>query len=368
MIRVAFVLPSFAGGGAERVILTFLRELDRGRFEPAAIVFDAAGPLVDFVPSDVQVHALERPRLRHALPALIRALRRLDPAVIVSTLGYVNLALLAARPLMPRAARLVLREANLPDKSLSTVPHKRLMRAAYRVLYPRADVILCPAQAVADSLAADFGVPAHRLRVLHNPVDEATLRAAAAPPWREPGPGPRFVAAGRLTRQKGHDRLLDMMAELPGEARLTILGDGPEGAALEAQAARLGLADRVTFAGFDRSPWCRYAGADAFLLPSRWEGMPNAALEALACGTCVIATPEAGGIGEVAALAPAGAVSIAPAGPAYVAAMRAVAADPVAASRPSLLPRRFELASAVRAFESVLEGASTVGAADRLAA
>ena len=354
-IRVAFVLPSFAGGGAERVILTFLRRLDRARFDPAMIVFDARGPLADLVPGDVAVHDLAQPRLRHAMPSLIRLLRRLDPLLIVSTLGYVNLALLAARPLLPRRARLIVREANLPAQSLSTVPHPGLMRAAYRLLYPRADAIICGAQVVADSLTSDFGARPQQLRLLFNPVDEAALRMAATTPQREPGPGLRFVAAGRLTVQKGFDRLLDMMAGLAPETRLTILGDGPDRAALEARAAGLGLGARVSFAGFDWSPWARYAGADAFLLPSRWEGMPNAALEALAVGTRVIGCPEAGGIGEIAALAPAGAVTIATAGPAFVAALHAAAVDAPATIRPSLLPRQFQIAPAARAFEALLE-------------
>jgi glycosyltransferase involved in cell wall biosynthesis len=368
MIRAAFILPSFAGGGAERVLLTFLRALDRTRYEPVIVAFDAAGPLVGLVPDDVTAHDLAQPRLRHAMPSLIRLLRRLDPAVIISTLGYVNLALLAARPLLPRRVRLIVREANLPAQSLSTVSHPGLMRAAYRLLYPGADAILCPSRAVADSLTRDFGVRARQLRLLYNPVDEAGVRVAAVTPRRAPGPGRRFVAAGRMTVQKGFDRLLDMMAEAPPDAHLTILGDGPDRPSLEARAARLGLAGRIDFAGFERSPWPRYAGADAFLLPSRWEGMPNAALEALACGTRVVGCPEAGGIGEIATLAAAGAVTIAPTGPAFVAALCAVTVDPPAALRPSLLPPQFQLATAARAFEAVLDATAPIDMPARRAA
>src|SRR5690606_340618 len=158
----------------------------------------------------------------------------------------------------------------------------------------------------------------------------------------EPGDGPRFVAAGRLTHQKGFDRLLDMMAATDSASRLTILGEGPELENLRAQAQRLGLGARVAFVGFEPSPWPRYAGADAFLLPSRWEGMPNAALEALACGTPVIATPESGGIGEIAALATPGAVTTAEAGTPFVELLRAVAPRP-AAQHPSLLPAEFRV-------------------------
>ena len=113
----------------------------------------------------------------------------------------------------------------------------------------------------------------------------------------------------------------------------------------------------MTFAGFDPQPAPWVAGADALLLPSRWEGLPNVALEALACGTPVIATPEAGGIHEIAELAGPDAVRIAPMGPDFVSAMTAVPRNDKGCLRPSLLPGEFHLTSVVAAFERLLEAA-----------
>ena len=342
MRRVVFVLPSFAGGGAERVILTLLGVLDRTRVAPLLIVLDARGPLAALRPSHVPLIDLARPRLRRAVPALVRALRRERPEVIVSTLGHVNIALLALRPLLRGRPRLILREANRPEVSIMAAPCPAAMRLAYRRLYPRADAVLCNAGTTAAGLRSATGVLAERLVLLPNPVDVARVRGHAASPLRDPGAGARFVASGRLTHQKGFDRLIEMMSALPSDAVLTILGAGPDESALCAQVAALGLRSRVRFAGFEPSPFAHYAGADAFLLPSRWEGQANAALEALALGTRVIATPEAGGIAEMAVAAPPGAVTIADAGEPFIAALRAVAPDPVPAPRPSLLPPGYE--------------------------
>ena len=350
--KIAFVLPSFAGGGAERVILNLIAALDRARFAPHLVVLDAKGPLRAALPADVSVIDLGTPRLRGAVPALVRAFRRMQPREIVSSLGYVNLALLASRRLLP--GRLLLREANLPSLSLPNAPYPGLTAFGYRRLYRHADSVICTSRRMADEFAGDFGVDRARLHLLANPVDEAALRENAARPMREPGPGVRFVAAGRLTRQKGFDRLLDMLARTPETTHLTILGDGPDAASLRESARHLGIEERVAFAGFEPNPWPRYAGADAFLLPSRWEGMPNAALEALACGTKVIATPESGGIAELAEAAPAGSVTLAGAGVEFERAMGAVAIDPVEKARASLLPERFRLGNAARAFEALL--------------
>ena len=176
---VAFVLPSFAGGGAERVVLTLAAHLDRDRFLPTVVVLDGRGPLKQAVPARLEVHDLGRSRLRWAVPRLARVLRRLRPAAIVSTLGHLNLAVLALRPILPPGTRILAREANTPAQSLATVPRPALFRAAYRRLYPGADAVICPSRRIADEMVRDFSVPAGRVRVLPNPVDVDGIRAAA---------------------------------------------------------------------------------------------------------------------------------------------------------------------------------------------
>lgn len=351
---VMFVLPSFAGGGAERVMAQLAARLDPARFAPTLLTMAAEGPVGRHIPDTLRIIDLKRPRLRAALPALIATIRRERPDVVVSTFGYVNLALLVARRLLPSGTRLIIRDANMPSLSLPQVRFGRLMRLGYRTLYRHAHRVVCTSRLMAEDFIRNFRVPGDRITIVPNPVDTIGIRKAAMPPLRLDGKGQRFVAAGRLTRQKGFDRLLDAMARMPETARLTLLGDGPQREALKEAALRLDIADRIEMMGYTSDPWPHYAGADAFLLPSRWEGMPNAALEALACGTLVIATPEAGAIGEVAAAAPAGAVSIAEAGNDFEAAMLAVRPRPVAKPRKSLLPSEFEIDRVVVQFEDLL--------------
>jgi glycosyltransferase involved in cell wall biosynthesis len=358
--RVAFVLPSFAGGGAERVALNLAGALDRARFAPVVIALNGEGPLAAAVPPGLPVEILGRARLRQALPALIVALRRLRPSVVVSTFGYVSLGLLASRSALPRGTRLVVREANLPSLSLPNAPHPRLTRVAYRLLYRRAEMVLCSSERMAAEFATRFSVAPEKLHILPNPVDEAAIRANASPPIRAPGEGPRFVAAGRLTRQKGFDRLIEWLAELP-DAHLTLLGAGSDEAALRAAASRSGLESRVNFTGHVANPWAYMAGADALVVPSRWEGLPNVSLEALSCGTPVIATTESGGIAEIAHAAPPGAVTVTAAGAPFVAAMRAVTPSPRERLRPSLLPPAYRLDDVAARFAELLACAASPG-------
>jgi glycosyltransferase involved in cell wall biosynthesis len=354
LLRAAFVLPDFDGGGSQRVALNLLRGLPRDRFAPEVVVLSAAGPLAGSLAADVPVLELGPPKLRQAAPRLAATLRERRPDVIFSTFGHINVVLLAMRPLLGFRPRLVIREGNTPSESLPRLRFGRALGCGYRAFYRLADCVICQSRRIARELHERFGVPEARLVRLANPVEVETIRARAEPVRREPGAGARFVSAGRLTHQKGFDRLLEMFSALPRTARLLILGEGEDGEALRSRAERLRVADRVGFPGFAENPWPLFAGADAFLLPSRWEGMPNAALEALACGTPVIASAGAGGFDEVAEEATGGAAAVAAPGPDFIAAMLRAPERPAARLRPSLLPERFSSSRVLDEFSRCL--------------
>jgi len=205
-----------------------------------------------------------------------------------------------AEPLLPRKTRLLARESCVPSLAIAHGRAPALMRLLYRLLYPRFERIVCQSADMRDDLAANFGLEPSRLAVIHNPVDGTRLRElAASGPGPSPG-GKRILAVGRLTRQKGFDLLLRALARLDDPAaRLTILGEGPERGALVAQAARLGLAERVELPGFQPNPWSAMAQANVFALSSRYEGFPNALLEAQALGTPAVALACPGGPNEI---------------------------------------------------------------------
>lgn len=354
--EVLAVLPAFNGGGAERVLLNLTSGLRDRDHKVGLLVFAGGGPFAHLASPNIALHCIGTGSLRNSLLLMARTIWALRPRVVLSTFGYVNLGLLAIKPLLPRETEVWVREANLPSISLPNNRYRHLMRLGYWLLYRWADRVICSSVRMRDELVCDFGVEPARVRVLPNPVDEDAIRRSAGPVVESQRAERRFVAAGRLTHQKGFDLLLEMFA-LPefGDARLSILGDGPMSAELARRAFCLGITDRVCFTGFAANPWHYFAGADAFLLPSRWEGMPNAVLEALACGVPVIATPESGGIAEIAAVAPPGAVTVVAAGQPFVEAMRRVVPRDSSLLRPSLLPPRYRLESVLDSFEQWLD-------------
>lgn len=301
--KLLFLIPTLTGGGAERVVVTLLQHLDRSRFELALAVVDTRDAAFrDEVPADVEFIDLGCRRVRHALPKLVRLLWRRRPDVVMSTLGHLNLALAMVRPLLPGSTRYVARETTVVSNGIAGYSRPQLWAWAYRRFYGRLDRVVCQSLGMRDDLVQNFGLEAKRTVIIHNPVDRRRIAAALADAGQTTTPPGllRVVAAGRLSAEKGFDLLLDALAlSRRRDLHLTILGEGPLRAELNARAEALGIAERVHFAGFVRNPYPTLSAADLFVLSSRYEGFPNVVLEALACGTPVVATPAPGGVREI---------------------------------------------------------------------
>ncbi len=298
-IQTLFLAPSLVAGGSERVAVTLANNLDRTRFNPVLALVGAHGELLQNVAPDVKIVDLGCSRTRYAafkLPALVR---REQPDLVFSLLGHLNLLLALLRPALPSRPIYVARESNTVSANLPHTPWPRLFGWLYRRCYPGFDAVVCQSKFMRDDLFENFDVPDDILQVIHNPVDTVRIKTLAAEPARVVR-APFILAVGSLTRQKGLDVLLQAFAALAqSDVQLYIAGQGLELQSLQAMAQSLGVAGRTGFLGFVRNPYALMARARLLALPSRYEGLPNVALEALACGTPVVAADSPGGVREI---------------------------------------------------------------------
>jgi glycosyltransferase involved in cell wall biosynthesis len=162
-----------------------------------------------------------------------------------------------------------------------------------------ADRFVCVSQSVAE-FCRHRGFASEKLLVIPNGVDVTRWQASHKPDVNPLGIAERrrgILFVGRLDKQKGLDRFF---CELPGifqalpEHDFILVGDGPQRAALQGLADRLGLTSRVHLLGWQADVTPFIASADILVLPSRWEGMPNVVLEAMAAGKPVVATQAEG--------------------------------------------------------------------------
>jgi glycosyltransferase involved in cell wall biosynthesis len=305
--RIAFFLQDLTGGGAERVMLTLAGGFaDRGH-DVDLVLVRAAGDLLSDVPSNVRTVTLGTRRTVYSIPRLTRYLRKERPAALLSALVHVNIAAILAARLSGRRPRVVVTEHNqlARNAALARSPAVRLAHRAVASIYPFADEIVAVSDGVADSLTSYSGLPGRRVRVIHNPVVTPTLhrKARAAPPhpWFADGQPPVILGVGRLTAQKDFVNLLRAFAILRQrrQAKLVILGEGADRTMLLDLVEQLGLAEDVDLPGFTPNPYAYMSRAAVFVLSSAWEGLPTVLIEAMACGTPVVATDCPSGPAEI---------------------------------------------------------------------
>lgn len=386
------------GGGAANATANMARELAVQGVE-VTVLTAAFGtlPRRETTPAGVRIHRIPSLRRRAdrssvvemlaflalSLPAAVRLARAWRPDATIAFFGVPGGPagwLLKALLGVPYVVSL--RGGDVPGFQYDGIAlFHRLAGPMIGFLWRRAAAVVANSDGLAD-LARRFA-PDVPVTVVANGVDATLFRPVDSPSpprgegWGEgetpatgfPGAPLRLLVVGRLVRQKGVDLILEAMARTSIPLDLTVVGDGGARAALEAQAAALGLQTRVRFAGWlERTALPdAYRAADLFVFPSRDEGMPNVVLEAMASGLPVAATDIAGNRdlvvdGETGFLLPVDDVA------ALAAALERLAADPDLRRRMGAAGRaraveRFSWAAVATAYRALALGVDRVAAA-----
>ncbi|OQW47079.1 MAG: hypothetical protein A4S16_09665 [Proteobacteria bacterium SG_bin6] len=319
-LRIVTCLHSFDPGGAERVAFRLnARWAELGL--PARVIVGrsggsargaAEGAPVELIPGYTGGSALWW--MVRKLPAI---LRRERPDVLFcagntyTSVGVAMKLLLGGDcpPVVAKVSNDLVRRDMPP---LLRFAYRRWCWLQGRLL----DRFVAMSPAMVDEVAEAMGVPRDRIDVVHDPVlrgEELAELAVLPRPAPCPNGGRRYLAIGRLMPQKNFALLLEAFAAMAGPAdRLTILGEGPDRPALEAQMAALGIADRVAMPGHvsNLKPWL--AESDVFVMSSLFEGVPAVIIEVLAAGLSIVATdcsvsmPDLLGHGAFGSLVPVG--------------------------------------------------------------
>jgi glycosyltransferase involved in cell wall biosynthesis len=284
------VLSGLGAGGAERVaseMLNFWAESGRevGLLTLAQLELDhyTLDPRVTRIGLDI---IWPSRNIWHGLISNFRRMRMIRaaildyaPGAVISFIDRTNIMVLAAL----LGTRIPVTISERVDPCQHTIDWIR--RGARRCLYPFAKVLVVQTDSVAP-WGRRVMLAKRKVAVIENPVTELPEPSAfSSRPHNA-------VAIGRLTRQKGFDLLIQAFAASRMRAagwHLNIVGEGPERNALENLISSLGMTEEVTLVGVVDKPWAWLDRARAFVLPSRYEGFPNALLEAMSMGCASVA-------------------------------------------------------------------------------
>lgn len=286
-MKILCFLPDLGGGGAQRTMINLAAAFCQVGHAVTLGAAQPDGPAQAWIGPAMRTVPVGRGQLRNALFPLADLIRTERPDIVLSSVLDANLVAVAARALAghPRP-KLVVRETN-SHRARGDIG--TLRRWLTRFAYPRADAVVALSEGVRAELIEDCGLSAASVVTIHNPVEVDALAAEARQSLAVPGrkDGPWIVGVGRLTRQKGFDRLIRAVAQMQRpEVRLVLVGEGPDREALAVQARDLGVT--LLMPGFVRQPMHWLAHADLFVLSSRWEGFGHVIVEAMAAGAPVV--------------------------------------------------------------------------------
>ncbi len=298
-VPIALVITDLDVGGAERALVALASRLDRDRWRPSVVCLGPEGRLAEPLRAagiEPVCLGVKPNRPDRAVRALARALRLARPRLVQSFLFHANIATrLAAAPWAGRPW--VLNGLRVAEQR----PGKRWHLVLDRLSAGLSAGSVCVSQGVLRFTRDVAGVDPERLTVIPNGIDPAAVDQVEPLPRGSIGLPPDGFCAlfvGRLDVQKGLPTLIDAAERVGAERpdwRLVLVGDGPERPWLEKRiAGNPALVEHVRWLGRRDDVPALLKTADALVLPSLFEGMPNVVLEAMAARRAVVATAVEG--------------------------------------------------------------------------
>jgi len=306
MKNLFLVIPTIRqGGGAARVMLNLLNNLDRLKYKITLVVNVLETENMPILPIDVEIIELGFKKSRFAILSFCRVVYREKPDVVFSTMGHLNILIAAFRWALPARTTFIARETNTVSVKNKHTPYPRLFDLMYRLFYNNFDKIVAQSNFMKMDLVDNYETQKDKIVVINNPIDTKSIdQNIVNSSGRETNivrdtTTLNLIAVGRLSHQKGYDLLCQVLALLDINFHLDIYGTGPDLAQLVDIVKDLGLTNKVSFMGYTENPYEKIVRSDLLLLSSRYEGFPNVVLEANYCGVPVVGFDSPGGTAEI---------------------------------------------------------------------
>lgn len=299
-MKVWLLLSRLGHGGLERVQLNIAKAMHAEGIDVSIVAGQVIANVEQELPSTLPVIELAKAGPRYFPAALVRSLRRMKPDVVFTTSNDVACLLLTLRLLFFRDMRVIATQhlsVSAPRRSARGLRRAKLelIRIAMRLLLPTAERVVAVSEGVAQDIKQELSPQSVNAHVIYNPIVtpdfDARMGRAQTWPWADRDL-PTIIFVGRLAPVKRLDLLLDSFQSLSRitPSRLLIVGTGPLQNEIEQRIQREGLDAYCKLTGFIENPLPLVSASSVLVLSSDYEGFGNVLVEAMACGTQVIAT------------------------------------------------------------------------------
>lgn len=307
-MKIVFLLPSLAGGGAERVILTLANLFSENGYEVSIVLITDNISYDDHVSSKIKLVKFGSKRVITSFLKLRSFIIKEKPNIIFSTLAHLNIFILFLKLFLRQSSlKYVIRETNtLSEINKSNNSFKiRVLHSLVKLQYPKADLVICPSNGVASDLVQNFGINEKKISVIYNPLDFNLISKLSNEPIRNLNFFNKnekiIIGLGSLSKQKDFSTLIKAVKEVNKmyNCKLLIIGEGNERERLESLIINLELQGKVLMPGFKKNPFKYLKQSDVFVLSSKYEGLPNSLIQAFLLDIPCIATDCKSGPREI---------------------------------------------------------------------
>ena len=299
--KIALAVPSFSGGGAERVMIVLANKFVEWGYSVDFIVGVNKGPYKELLNSNVNKVILSQEKAGYISKRLFsiytiwRYLNHSDSCVLMSTIREFNVFIACIKLFSLTKQRIYLREAASLDIShFNGSLSKKIKLFLMRFFYNRCDGVIANSNATKEDLKEFLLIDDVKIQAIYNPMEKRVFerrRSVAS-----------IISAGRLVSNKNFSDVIKSIPLVKKEypnVKLKILGEGPEKYNLLNLIKQLNLSESVEMVGFVDNPYEYYSTANVFVQTSLWEGFGYVLVEAMACGTPVVAYDSKGAMREI---------------------------------------------------------------------
>lgn len=292
--KIVFILPMLNGGGAERVAVNYMRQLNLSKYELFVIVFQESNEISALLPESCNLVNLNTKSTKNSFFELIKTLREIMPNIVYTTHSRVATLLMLVKPFVRKFYHIA-RMQNTPTLEKKYNNYGIIHRILYALGFKSADIVIAQTEEMKYDAIKVFKLDEQSIKVMNNPLDKVYIKQSiidSINPFQKDKIS--AVVSGRLKKEKGFDLVLKSMKVIltnyPNFV-LHILGyNEGERDNLIQLSENLNIQNNVIFHDYISNPYSYYVNCDLFILSSYKEGFPNVMLENYYLNTPIVAT------------------------------------------------------------------------------